>query len=181
MKFSVKNITISAQLAVFIAIVSQLTIPLGLIPLTGQTFAVGFVATLVPPSISVCAVGIYLLMGIIGIPVFAGFSGGLATVLGPTGGYLIGFFFSAFFISFLISKKSNSFIWVLLVNVFGAMISLFVGAIGLKIYLDTSMIEALKIGILPFILPEVIKAFFASFLGMKALTVFRKRFPYLIN
>lgn len=181
MKLSVKTITISAQLAVFIAIVSQLTIPLGIIPLTGQTFAVGLAATLMRPSISVCAIVIYLLMGLIGIPVFAGFSGGLATILGPTGGYLIGFLFSAFFISFFVSKKSHSFSWILLVNILGAMISLVAGAIGLKIHLNNSLIDALKIGVVPFILPEIIKAFFASFLGQKALRLFKKRFPSVVN
>ena len=86
------RLIIAAELAVGLAICSKMTIPIGLIPLTGQTLAVGLIASIVPPLVGTWALGFYLLLGLIGLPVFAGSTAGLAALFGPTGGYLWGFF-----------------------------------------------------------------------------------------
>ena len=86
MKLPLREQIYAAFFAIIIAGLSQLTIPLGLIPLTGQTFAVGLAVTFLGMRTGTMSILIYLLLGLIGLPVFAGGASGIGVVLGPTGG-----------------------------------------------------------------------------------------------
>ncbi|MGB9890072.1 MAG: biotin transporter BioY [Anaerolineae bacterium] len=79
--------------SVWVGLMAQIAIPLPFtpVPITGQTFGVLLVGALLGSRRGALALGLYLLEGIAGLPVFAGGSGGLARLLGPTGGYLVGF------------------------------------------------------------------------------------------
>ena len=77
---------LSALFAAIIGIFAQITIPLPLIPITGQTFAIGLAVTILGLRYGTLSVFIYILLGAIGIPVFSAMSGGLGIVAGPTGG-----------------------------------------------------------------------------------------------
>ncbi len=79
-----------ALAAVLIAVCSWTSIP-GAVPYTLQTFAVFFTLSLLGGKRGTLAVTVYLLLGAVGVPVFAEFSGGLGSLLGATGGYLVGF------------------------------------------------------------------------------------------
>ncbi len=81
-------------IAVLIAICSWISIP-ATVPFTMQTFGVFVTVGTLGGKRGTMAVLIYLLLGAVGIPVFAGFEGGLGAILGNTGGYLVGFLFSA--------------------------------------------------------------------------------------
>ena len=94
MKIPLREQIYAAFFAIIIAGLSQLTIPLGLIPLTGQTFAVGLAVTFLGMRTGTMSILIYLLLGLIGLPVFAGGASGIGVLFGPTGGYLIGFTFN---------------------------------------------------------------------------------------
>lgn len=74
-----------------IAVSAWITVPLGPIPFTLQTMMLAFVVLLFPAREAVISVAGYVLLGAIGAPVFSGMKGGLASVLGPTGGFIIGF------------------------------------------------------------------------------------------
>ena len=90
--FSPKNIAYMALFSALTAICSWISIPT-LVPFTLQTFAIFLMVGLLGTKRSLLSILIYLLLGAIGLPVFAGFSGGLGMLFGTTGGYLIGFFF----------------------------------------------------------------------------------------
>src|SRR5688500_5468041 len=77
--------------ALLVALLAQIEIPMWPVPITGQTFAVLLVAALIGSKRGALAMITYLAMGAGGAPVFAGASGGVAKIAGPTGGYLIGF------------------------------------------------------------------------------------------
>ncbi len=83
---------LASQFAAILVVCSKLTIPLGPIPLTGQTLAVGIIASLLASRTGQKAIFLYLLLGLIGLPVFAGSATSLAALFGPTAGYLWGFF-----------------------------------------------------------------------------------------
>lgn len=83
-----------ALFAVIIAICSWLSIP-ATVPFTLQTFGIFLTVGVLGGKRGSMAVLLYLLMGIVGIPVFSGFNGGIGALLGATGGYIIGFLFSA--------------------------------------------------------------------------------------
>ncbi|MDR1089261.1 MAG: biotin transporter BioY [Coriobacteriales bacterium] len=81
-----------------------ITVPLGPVPFTLQTLMVGIVVCLLPPAYSVAAVGGYLALGCLGLPVFSGLRGGIGVLAGPTGGFLAGFLLAAVVIAVLRSS-----------------------------------------------------------------------------
>lgn len=150
------RLIVAAELAVGLAICSKITIPLGLVPLTGQTLAVGLIASIVPPLVGTWAIGIYLLLGLIGLPVFAGSTAGLAALFGPTGGYLWGFFLYIWLVG-AFSNLTKQTLALIIGNIIGATIQLFAGAYWLVISAHLSWSAAINSGVMPFLLPAIIK------------------------
>ncbi|MDN4493433.1 biotin transporter BioY [Ureibacillus aquaedulcis] len=152
--------------AAIIAVLAQITIPLPLIPITGQTLAVGLVATILGKKNGTIAVLLYILLGAIGLPVFSGFSGGLAVLVGPTGGYIIGFLVQAYLMGLYMEKFGVSFTHSTIANLFGMVITLAFGTTWLKIVGDLSWTAAFMGGVYPFIIVGIIKAVAAAWLGV---------------
>lgn len=75
------------------AVSAWVTIPIGPVPITLQMFAVTFAIVVLSPKESIAAIAGYLILGAIGLPLFSGMQGGLAKLMGPTGGFLWGYFF----------------------------------------------------------------------------------------
>lgn len=94
-KFSVRDMVYIAIFAALMAICSWISIPTAAVSFTLQTFAVFVTVGLLGGKRGTLAVLVYILLGAVGLPVFAGFSGGLGSLLGSSGGYIIGFLFSA--------------------------------------------------------------------------------------
>lgn len=92
-----KDMTLTAVTAALICIAGPMTIAAGPIPLSLATFAVYLAGAILGKKYGTLAAALYLLIGIIGVPVFSGFSGGLQKLAGVTGGYLIGYLPCAFF------------------------------------------------------------------------------------
>lgn len=94
-KSAVYDITVTAVFAALIAVCSWITIPIGEVPFTMQTFAVCCAAGLLGAKRGVTATLIYIILGAVGVPVFSGFRGGIGVIMGTTGGYIIGFLLTA--------------------------------------------------------------------------------------
>ncbi|MDR2035379.1 MAG: biotin transporter BioY, partial [Coriobacteriales bacterium] len=91
-----------------ISVGALIAVPFGPVPFTLQSLVVGLVICLLPPAYSVAAVGGYLALGCLGLPVFSGMRGGIAVLAGPTGGFLIGFLLAAVIIAFIRSRVLRS-------------------------------------------------------------------------
>ena len=104
-----------------ITVCAWISIPLGPIPVTLQTFAVPFLGAVLGWKRGLASVVIYFLMGLVGIPVFAGFRAGVAVLFGPTGGYLLGFLVDVILVGVakLLRLKNR---WVRIGVLYGAMI-----------------------------------------------------------
>lgn len=89
--FTVKSMVFTAIMAALICIAAPFSIPVGLVPISLATFAVYLAGGLLGSKRGALAVVVYILIGAVGLPVFSGFSGGLAKLLGVTGGYIIGY------------------------------------------------------------------------------------------
>ena len=89
-RFDTKELVYTAVFAALMAVCSWISIP-ATVEFTMQTFAVFAALSFLGGWRALKAIGVYLLLGAVGLPVFAGFNGGLAALLGPTGGYLVGF------------------------------------------------------------------------------------------
>lgn len=161
-----KQLIINALFAVIIAILAQITIPIGPIPLTGQTFAVGLAATILGARNATISVAVYIVLGAIGIPVFAGMAAGLGIIFGPTGGFIIGFLFNAYITGYIIEKTNFGMAYAIFANILGSFVTLLFGAIWLKISGDLSWSTAFTAGAVPFIIPGILKATLAALAGI---------------
>ncbi len=80
-----RQMTLSAMLTALLCILGPLTLPLGPVPLSLTAFALMLTALLLGPGRAAACCGVYLLLGLMGLPVFSGFTGGAGVFLGPTG------------------------------------------------------------------------------------------------
>ena len=93
-KLSVQDMAYIAMFAVIMAVCSWISVPY-IVPFTLQTFGVFLAVSVLGGNRGTLAVLIYILLGCVGLPVFAGFTGGFGILLGSTGGYIVGFLFTA--------------------------------------------------------------------------------------
>ena len=92
----VKDMTLTAVMAALLCVAGPLVIPAGPVPLSLASFAVYLAGAVLGKKRGTAATALYLLIGLIGVPVFSGFSGGFQKLAGVTGGYLIGYLPCAF-------------------------------------------------------------------------------------
>lgn len=151
-------IAISAAL---IAICSWISIPTA-VPFTFQTFAVFFVLLLLGGERGTIATLVYVLLGAVGVPVFAGFSGGIGILLGSTGGYIIGFLFvGLIYILFEKFFKKNIVMKIVALVLGLAVCYAFGTAWFMHVYIKSSgevgLLTVLGWCVFPFIIPDLIK------------------------
>ena len=148
--------TLIALGAALIAALSPFTIPLGPIPITLQTLAIGLIASIYRPKEATLSVLIYLLLGAIGLPVFAGGHGGISSFYGPTAGVLFFFPLRALVTSSLAGQKGQP-IRIFLANALGEVVLFIGGALGFMLITHQSLDLTVKLVVLPFVLPDLIK------------------------
>ncbi|MFJ5789647.1 biotin transporter BioY [Lysinibacillus sp. NPDC097162] len=165
-KSSTYNYVLAAFGAAIIAVLAQVTIPLPLIPITGQTLAVGLVVTILGTRLGTLSVLVYILLGTAGIPVFSGMSGGYGIVIGPTGGYIVGFLAAAVLMGLYLNKFGITFVQAIIANIIGMVVTLAFGTVWLKIVGDLTWTSAFMGGAAPFIVVGVLKAVLAAWLGV---------------
>jgi len=161
-----KMMIVAALFAAIIAIAAQIMINVPPVPFTLMTIAVMLTATILGAKYGTLAVSVYVLMGVIGIPVFAGMKGGLGIVLGPTGGYLAAIIPAALFVGWYLDTFKYSKIQAIIANIIAVFIILILGTIWLKVVAELPWDAALKGGMLPFILPDLAKAIVAALIGV---------------
>ena len=156
-----KEMAYIALFAIIIAICSWAAVP-GPIPFTMQTFAIFLSMGLLGGRRGTMAVGLYLLMGVVGLPVFASFTGGIGRLLGTTGGYIVGFLFSALVMWAMEKAFGKSGKVLLLGMILGlAVCYLFGTAWFVLVYNHTSgpmgWMSALAICVVPYLVPDAAK------------------------
>lgn len=150
-----------AIFAVIIAICSWISIP-ATVPFTLQTFGVFVTVGLLGGKRGSLSVLIYILLGTIGIPVFAGFNGGVGIILGNTGGYIIGFLLSAL-VMWAVEKLLGKKTWMLALSMLlGLVVCYAFGTIWFMVVYGKNVGEiglwtTLGWCVLPFIIPDIIK------------------------
>ena len=153
---------ITAFCAALIAVLAQVVIPIPLIPITGQTLAIGLVVTILGLKYGTLSVLLYIALGSIGLPVFQMFTGGIGILFGPTGGYILGFIFTALIMGFYLQWFGVTFTH----NILGMIVTLLFGAVWLKFVNDLSWQAAFIGGVVPFIIVGILKALIAAWLGV---------------
>ncbi len=161
----VKDICYIALFTALIAILAQISIPLpGGVPLTLQTFAVPLAGLVLGSKRGTIATVVYVLLGAVGVPVFANFTGGLGIVLGMTGGFIVSFPLMALLAGFGVKKTVKSpLLWLWLV--LGAVVNYAVGTVWFIVVAKSNLATALTACVVPFIPTAILKIILAGFFG----------------
>lgn len=162
-----KKICRGLAVTVFIAFTTlsafvRIPLPFTPVPLTLQTLFVLFSGALLGRRLGVLTQAGYLLLGLTGLQVFTGFGSGSLYLLGPTGGYIIGFVLASFFAGSLFSEEGHNWRNTFLRFLCADFIILFSGTLWLKVALSCSFSQAFLLGFLPFVPGDVLKVAFAA-------------------
>ena len=143
---------------------AYIIIPLPPVPITLQTLFTCLAGALLGARLGALSQVIYLLIGILGLPVFAGGKAGLGVLFGPTGGYLLGFVAAAWVIGILMNlKKAPGFAWTAAVLVAGTAVIYILGVAQLSLVAKISVNKAISVGVLPFLIGDVVKILAAAY------------------
>lgn len=166
-KLSVQDICSIAIMTAIMAVMAQISIPMPLgVPMTMQTFAVTLAGVILGSKKGGLSILIYVLLGAVGVPVFAGLSGGLQNLAGPTGGFIISFPIMAYLIGkgMELRKKKGMFVLFLIL---GTAANYVIGVIMFCLMMQASVWTGISACVLPFIPTAIIKAVVASVLGLQ--------------
>lgn len=157
-----RDVALVGMGAALTAGLAQVQVPWEPVPFTLQTLGVAACGLALGMRKAVAAQAAYLVMGIAGLPVFAGGKAGAWVVLGPTGGYLVAFLFAAALLGWVSDRQWDRSPWKLGAAMAAALLGvLFFGTAWLAIGLG-SWERAATLGFLPFVLPEIMKAGFVA-------------------
>jgi biotin transport system substrate-specific component len=165
-----QDLTASAVFAVLTSIGGWILIPLPItpVPFTLQVFFVLLSGAVLGGRFGAFAQMIYLLLGSVGLPVFAGGKSGPGILVGPTGGYLFGFVAAAYVTGKITQmKRSTSLVWMIFATLSGLFPIYLLGGIGLWMWIRSSLPGLLMAGVIPFLLGDIIKAIIAAYIASR--------------
>jgi len=163
----------SGLMAALIAVGAYIAVPIGPVPIVLQNMFVMLTGLLLGSRWALASVGIYLLAGICGLPVFSGGGAGLGHLLGPTGGYLVSYLPAVFVIGF-ISERSGHIFLRLVALLLGCVLVYLFGVSWLKIATGMSAQKAITIGMLPFLIGDAVKIAAAIAVSKALLPIIQK-------
>jgi biotin transport system substrate-specific component len=159
----VRQASVVVGFSLLTALAAQIVIPIGPVPITAQTFAVVLAGALLGSRLGAMAMVVYLIEGASGLPFFAGGTGGLAHLLGPTAGYLISFPAAAFITgAFAEQGWDRKFGTAVAAMFFGSVIIILCGSAWFALLMRTSPFNALQMTVIPFVPGEVVKILLAA-------------------
>jgi biotin transport system substrate-specific component len=154
---SLRMTVYASLLAALIAAGAYLALPIGPVPIVLQNFFIFLSGLLLGPRWGVASVGVYLMAGALGLPVFAGGIGGIGRFAGPTGGYLLGYLPAVYMIGWISKKSKGRGALDVLAMVCGSIVIYTCGVSWLKILSGMTLAKTLAVGMYPFILGDGLK------------------------
>lgn len=164
-KSTVYQMSIIGVMTAVICILAPLSIPIGVVPISLTNLAIYFAIYVLGMKKGSISYVIYMLIGFIGLPVFSGFTGGAPKLLGPTGGYIIGFLFMALISGFFIDNFFDKWYLCFIGMVLGTSVCYSFGTTWLAYQVHLPASAALSAGVIPFIPGDLAKILIAVFIG----------------
>lgn len=164
-RMSTRQLTLIGVMTAVTCVLGPLSLPIGLVPISLTNLAIYFAVYILGRKRGTISFMVYLLIGLIGLPVFSGFSGGFPKLAGPTGGYLIGFIFMAFISGIFIDKFQDKIYMCFLGMVLGTIVTYLFGTAWLAYVANMPFNKALTVGVLPFIPGDLVKMIIAALIG----------------
>ncbi len=162
-RFTVKEIAYGGIFVALTIVGAQISIPIGQVPITFQTLFVVLSSFILNAKLSFITQLTYIALGAIGLPVFAGFSGGIAQLYGPLGGYLIAFPIAAFLGGAIIQRKKTTAL-LIVAGFTEVSIIYLLGWLRLGFYIH-SFKKAFFVGVAPFVIWDLLKTAFAVYIA----------------
>lgn len=157
------RISMFAAITAILAWIPPIPIPISPVPITFQVLGVLLAGAILGKRNGALSMIVYIALGAIGIPVFAGGNAGLGVLVGPTGGYIIGFVLAAYLIGWILEKfpqKQNKH-YALAMS--AAILAIYLpGTIQLSIVTGMSFMKAFSVGSVPYIPLDIVKAVIAT-------------------
>ncbi len=181
MKLTTKEMTLVSMFTGLTAIGAFISIPLGEVPITLQTLFVILSGLILGPKLGTLSQIIYIILGLVGVPIFAGFSGGLQTVMKPSFGFIIGFIFAAYIVGKIAHSEngaSTKNIWI--ASLVGSIVIYLFGLPYMYYMLNIVMAKGLsfdaimKMGCLLFLPGDLLKFIVASIVAIKTIPILNK-------
>lgn len=164
-KMSVKTIAVIGVLTAVTCILAPLSIPIGEVPISLTNLVIYFGLYILGTRRETISYIVYLLIGLVGVPVFASFTAGPAKLFGPTGGYLIGFIPMALIAGIFIEKSGRKFLFGMIGMIIGTAVCYALGTVWFVFVMKTPVQAALAACVYPFIVFDVIKMAIAALIG----------------
>ena len=148
-----------ALVAAILCILAPISITLGFtpIPITLGMFAIVMAGVILGSRKGALCVLIYILIGAVGLPVFSGYTGGIQKIAGPSGGYLWGYLFLAWFTGYFVEKFAGKWYMALTGALIGSAICYAFGTVWMGVQLSMGPMEALWAGVIPFLPFDLVK------------------------
>ena len=173
-----RDLILTAFFAALTVLFSALSIPTPVspVPFSLSLVAIFLAGALLKKNQAALAQIVYILLGVIGLPVFSKFSGGLGVIAGPTGGYIIAYPVMAYLIAWMIEKINKRNFAVYLLSMLCALIVCYtLGTLWLALEAQLPAAAAISAGVIPFIVPDIIKAILSSVLAVILYKALSKR------
>ena len=162
----IRDLVITALMAAVICVLAPISLPIGPVPVSLSTLAIYFVVYIVGTRRAFTAVLVYILLGMAGLPVFSGWSGGVQKMAGPTGGYIVGYLPMVIVMGLYIDRHRKNRIGCILVSAAATAVLYVVGTVWfLQVMTDTTLAAALSMCVLPFIPGDLAKIIIAAVCG----------------
>ncbi len=150
-KWSVREMALVAIMSAVMCVLGPMSVPIGPVPISLTNLAIYLAIYILGGKRATLSYLVYLLIGMAGVPVFSGFTGGFGKLFGPTGGYLIGFIFMALLAGLFIDRAHQKVSWSLLGMILGTIVCYAFGTVWLAYQAHLSMAAALAAGVIPFV------------------------------
>lgn len=164
-KFSITQIAVIGVMTAVICILAPFSLPIGPVPISFTNLAIYIALYVLGMKRGTISYLIYLLIGLVGVPVFSGFTGGPQKLFGPTGGYLIGFIPMAVIAGIVIDKCMKKWYFCLFAMIAGTWVCYLFGTAWLAFQANMTFKAALAAGVIPFIIEDLIKMVLALLIG----------------
>lgn len=164
-KTNVREMALIAVMAAVTCVLGPLSVPIGVVPISFTNLAVYLAIYVLGCKRGTISYIVYLLIGLVGVPVFSSFTGGVGKLFGPTGGYLIGFILMALICGWFIDKFDCKLVPSFVGMVLGTIVCYVFGTVWLAYQAGMSFYAALAAGVLPFIIGDLVKMVIAAVIG----------------
>ena len=162
---NIRFLTGTALMTAALCVLGPMSLPIGPVPITLTNLTIYFFLYILGTKQSAAAYLVYLLVGMAGLPVFSGYSGGLQKLAGPTGGYLIGFIPMILIAGPVVERMWQNRVVCIAAMELSVWVAYLFGTAWLEVSLQRTFGEALAMGVIPFILVDFLKIAAAAVVG----------------